>query len=42
LQVKLDGCTVWNAHNIVFGSKRACRRATKIAPHDSQPQHAFW
>jgi len=29
LQRQQDGCIVWNSHNTVFGSKRACRRATK-------------
>jgi len=28
-QQQPDGCIVWNAHNTVFGSKRACQCATK-------------
>jgi len=40
--VKLDGCIVWNAHNTVFGSNTHVDVLLKIAPHDNQPQHAFW
>jgi len=29
INVQLDGCIVWNAHNTVFGSKRSAICATK-------------
>jgi len=38
MQLQLDGCVVWNAHNKVFGSKRSaiCTQAVYFL-HSTRP-----